>query len=859
MKKRIISWILQAALLFGLAIPAMAAETAEIGHLDFDENLIWETDGGLADTSGIQTKDGESFLQIVRDENSGRSASFRVETKLRNAERLSRLRLAYRFGSGGWFQMNVSLQNANGNTLASQRIGGDANWVDASTNFTVAELEVQPSAGDIAYIKFDINGYNASTTLTQACRLIEFSSLTYYGEEEKSYREDESGIIYPFDANGKADGFWFEEGMTLLNEPDGILKTEIQTPGAGMYTQPGSIRIDAKQFSNLMLRYQNETPSELLKIYFTTDTISNYTEDACFLISVLPNQKKMNQYFVNTISNPNWKGTVTGFNIVPAQAAGTVAYDEFAILHYPFTVTDEPEKITITGQKSEFSNQLISLQVLKAGIKTITPENPEIAWEDEIRADRSGAFSFEIPVAAAEVKDTYFVSVAGESIQFDWNLEHKNPDYEEILMQKLMDYTKNGDTKNLTGLLFENQLYLSELYEEYQDCVTQNADFSWISGAMIAEQQTGDSKAFEESLRRCAAAAGLISSGDPVNYLKKHSEILGFSKLSAWSGYEKESAEMKNQIFKRLSEEKPETISSLQNGFLKSVILVTIEKSMGYEAVQKCVEDNREVIGISTEACSRLKYPGRVYQSLAGKKFSDYDALKRAYQEAVEAQRKSENQSSTTGGGGGGGSSSSSGVPSVISPTVLPDSKPEQTEVFRDIHSVSWAKDSILKLYEQNIISGKEEGKFFPNDEITREEFVKLVVCAFSIEQRKTDRFYDVLEDAWYAPFVGGAAYAGIVSGLESDRFGVGENITRQDIAVMLCRAGGLADAETAAELSDWESISDYAKGSVAALYQAGIVSGMGDGSFSPNANATRAEAAVMLSKLMDRMKGETA
>lgn len=859
MKKRIISWILQAALLFGLAIPAMAAETAEIGHLDFDENLTWETDGGLADTSGIQTKDGESFLHIVRDENSGRAGSFRVAAKLRKAERISRLRLAYRFCQDGWFQMNVTLLDVDGKTLASQRVGGDANFADQSANYTVTELEVNPAEGDLAYIKFDINGYNASTTLTDACKEIDFSSITYYGEEEQSYHTDEHGITYPFDANGKADGFRFEDGMTLLNEPDGILKTEIQTPGAGMYTQPGSIRIAAKQFSNLMLRYQNETPSELLKIYFTTDTISNYTEDACFLISVLPNQKKMNQYFVNTISNPNWKGTVTGFNIVPAQAAGTVAYDEFAIMHYPFTVTDEPEKITITGQKSEFSNQLISLQVLKAGIETTTPENPEIAWEDEIRADRSGAFSFEIPVPAAEVKDTYFVSVAGENIQFDWKLEHKNPDYEEILMQKLIDYTKNGDTKNLAGLLLENQTYLSELYVEYQDCVAQNADISWISGAMIAEQQTGDISTFEESLRRCAAAAGLISSGDPVNYLKKHSEILGFSKLSAWSSYETETAELKNQILKRLSEEKPETISSLQNGFLKSVILVTIEKSMGYEAVQKCIEDNREVIGISTDACSRLKYPGRVYQSLAGKKFSDYDALKRAYQEAVEAQRKSENQSSTTGGGGGGGSSSSSGVPSVISPTVLPDSKPEQTEVFSDIHSVSWAKDSILKLYEQNIISGKEEGKFFPNDSITREEFVKLVVCAFSIEQRKTDRFYDVLEDAWYAPFVGGAAYAGIVSGLESDRFGVGENITRQDIAVMLCRAGGLADAETAAELSDWESISDYAKGSVAALYQAGIVSGMGDGSYSPKANATRAEAAVMLSKLMDRMKGETA
>ena len=80
--------------------------------------------------------------------------------------------------------------------------------------------------------------------------------------------------------------------------------------------------------------------------------------------------------------------------------------------------------------------------------------------------------------------------------------------------------------------------------------------------------------------------------------------------------------------------------------------------------------------------------------------------------------------------------------------------------------------------------------------------------------------------------------------------FGTGLEITRQDAAVMLARAIGAENGE--GSFSDDSEIADYAKGSVYALKDKGIISGREDGSFDPYGKCTRAECAVMISKAID-------
>lgn len=190
-----------------------------------------------------------------------------------------------------------------------------------------------------------------------------------------------------------------------------------------------------------------------------------------------------------------------------------------------------------------------------------------------------------------------------------------------------------------------------------------------------------------------------------------------------------------------------------------------------------------------------------------------------------------------------------------IPPTVDVPTPGTEKEIFADIQANHWAFDSVASLAEQGIVSGDDNGNFRPDDAITREEFVKLLVCALGIEADGTEMpFTDVAENEWYAPYVAAAYAAGIVSGNEAGVFGVGQQITRQDMAVMVCRA-----AETVGQtleggtlnFTDNDAIADYAKEAIGKMQNAGLLNGIGDGTFAPTESASRAQAAKVIAGLM--------
>ena len=110
-------------------------------------------------------------------------------------------------------------------------------------------------------------------------------------------------------------------------------------------------------------------------------------------------------------------------------------------------------------------------------------------------------------------------------------------------------------------------------------------------------------------------------------------------------------------------------------------------------------------------------------------------------------------------------------------------------DIFTDLAGSDWAKDAIVSLAEEGIISGRGDGTFAPQDNVTREEFVKIIVSAFLDEENNSgSQFADVDKNAWYAPYIYTAYNAGIVSGIGEDAFGVGMLVTRQDMAAILYR-----------------------------------------------------------------------
>lgn len=264
-------------------------------------------------------------------------------------------------------------------------------------------------------------------------------------------------------------------------------------------------------------------------------------------------------------------------------------------------------------------------------------------------------------------------------------------------------------------------------------------------------------------------------------------------------------------------------------------------------------EANAEALGIS-DLLSRynaLKNTRPVDLALMGKTYTAASDFRTDFLSALKAAERSESSSQGSSSFGGG---SSSGKGSAILGTAVSVQPPVSSAPFADIDGVAWAKEAIEDLYAKNIINGKSQGIFAPNDFIRREEFVKMVVSLLGLDTSiGAAGFADVDSSAWYAPYVAAAVKEGFITGYSNTMFGTGDYITRQDVAVILSRVSSLSAGATVA-FSDEADISDYATDAVAKLSANGIINGS-NGAFMPKNYSTRAETACMIYRLAAMMK----
>ena len=270
----------------------------------------------------------------------------------------------------------------------------------------------------------------------------------------------------------------------------------------------------------------------------------------------------------------------------------------------------------------------------------------------------------------------------------------------------------------------------------------------------------------------------------------------------------------------------------------------------------------------------------KVYRNLialAAPRFSSFsDAAAKFYTAAKNVYSAQQSGISDGGHSGMGGSSGGGGVsgggsymPSAnqnqtANPPNQTENAPNQTENARhyhDLESVAWAAAHINKLTDLGVLNGDGTGAFRPNDPVTRAEFVKMIVTAFSIPMgdAKTN-FTDVPADAWFAPYIAAAANCGIVTGVTATEFDTDAMITRQDLTVLCSRAAAWASltlhGESSAVPRDLDQVADYAKSAVSEFYAANIIGGDENGAFWPVRSATRAEAAKIVSGLLAQKEG---
>ncbi|MBM6619069.1 glycosyl hydrolase family 18 protein [Bacillus suaedaesalsae] len=163
-----------------------------------------------------------------------------------------------------------------------------------------------------------------------------------------------------------------------------------------------------------------------------------------------------------------------------------------------------------------------------------------------------------------------------------------------------------------------------------------------------------------------------------------------------------------------------------------------------------------------------------------------------------------------------------------------------------------WAEEDIKVIYEKGWMKGKTLTGFFPDDPLTRAEAAVILVRALSLEPKSTigNSFSDVSTTYWAKKEIEIASQHGLFVGEELGKFKPGEELTREQMAVVLRRALNLNEEKVA--ISPFKDIVNtrWSYNDIATMNKNGIFSGFNDGTFRPIEGITRAQMAALLNRI---------
>ncbi len=490
-----------------------------------------------------------------------------------------------------------------------------------------------------------------------------------------------------------------------------------------------------------------------------------------------------------------------------------------------------------------------------------------LVFSKVVKTDENGNISLKFKVTGENPKSgLYTVKITGEDYYNIEKIVIANTVASESIIADINETIAESDKAVSTAKIanyIENNYY--DLYIAKKEYVDSSA--SDKAAALVYEYLDRENISLSLSnvsfVMNKAVAITALEDGKVSNIISDaESFCLNNGELADWYTKYYVTTKTGERMKKRLENKKFNSFEKFDVALLESFILSVVEKPDGVDNVRALMKRFSDEIGISSSGSEKQ------YIHIMNKNFDTFADLAYAFNNY-----KSESSGGGNGGGGGGGSSSGSSkgdsvttVPSVAIESPATDSSDDETypiTIFSDLYTVSWAEEAIIALAENGILNGKGENLFCPNDNITREEFTAILVRALIPNQQMADiNFIDTDKEAWYYEFLQKAVGAAIVQGKSSELFGVGENITRQDMAVMINRAGAYISNDFSRNLGEYEkfsddtSISDYAKEAVYRLKLLEIINGVDGENFAPKAFATRAEAAKMMYGILQLQGG---
>lgn len=167
-----------------------------------------------------------------------------------------------------------------------------------------------------------------------------------------------------------------------------------------------------------------------------------------------------------------------------------------------------------------------------------------------------------------------------------------------------------------------------------------------------------------------------------------------------------------------------------------------------------------------------------------------------------------------------------------------------------------WAKSYIEKAVEAGFVSGYGDGTFRPDNPITRAEFTKMVNAALGVSRVADLDFYDVSQDQWFYPEICKGVAAAYINGNGNGSFSPDNPVTRQEAAVMLSRiVPAYAVNGRLENYSDNGDIASWARPAFNKMAGKTYLGSYSDGLLHPADNLTRAQAAKILSEVLEKEK----
>ena len=176
---------------------------------------------------------------------------------------------------------------------------------------------------------------------------------------------------------------------------------------------------------------------------------------------------------------------------------------------------------------------------------------------------------------------------------------------------------------------------------------------------------------------------------------------------------------------------------------------------------------------------------------------------------------------------------------------------------FSDVKESDWFYESVKKSFDDGVMNGVSSNRFSPDGGMTRAMLVTLLHrIDGAADSGGNNQFSDVPAGEWYTDAVIWASKNGIVAGYDDGKFYPDLSLTREQMCTLILRyvnykGKTLPESVQGGGFSDAGSISAYAKAGVEACRKAGIVNGKDGNRFDPQSGATRAEVATIIQRML--------